>query len=133
MDKVNKIFVYGILKVGDGFAEQFDEVRISSKRATLKGTMISFGIYPGAILQGTKTIIGEIHEYSDFLNVLHHFDTIEGCSGKTGLETDLYHRQVVKVDTDYGQEDAWVYTINTGNPRTSTDYSKVVESGEWEI
>lgn len=131
MDKVNKIFVYGTLKEGGFFAKEFDTSRLSSKRATITGTMLSMGSFPGIILNGESVITGEVHEYGNFDNVLSAIDYIEGCSGAKENAEDLYHRKVIKVSTEDGEEDAWTYTINI--TRSEVPLYKVVTDGEWKI
>ena len=132
MHNLNKVFVYGTLKVGGYYAENFDRVRVSSRRATLKGEMFSFINFPGISLDGDNTIIGEIHEYDEITSVMKVLDKIEGCSGKVGKKDDLYNREVTQVTTSTGKEHAWVYTINVKN-RDMLASSDIVESGEWII
>ena len=131
MDDLNKIFVYGTLKEGGFFARHFDSYRISSERATIKGTMISLGEFPGIVLQGDGEVVGELHEYSSFDNVLEEIDRIEGCSGENEDPDNLYHRKAIKVLTDSGEKEAWIYVINTDQMEIL--HYEVVKNGEWKI
>ncbi len=131
MKKLNKIFVYGTLKEGGYFANNFDTARLSSRRATLAGTMLSMGSFPGVILNGNGVVLGEIHEYGNVDSVLRALDCIEGCSGAEENTGDLYHRKVVKVSTEDGEEDAWTYTINIDS--SEIPLYEVVADGEWKI
>lgn len=127
-NNTGKVFVYGTLKEGGHFAASFNDNRIGNKKATLKGTMFAVHFYPCIILEGNNTIIGEVHEYDNFDVVIGKLDNIEGCSGKVGVDGDLYHRKMVTVNTEDGNEQAWVYVFNK-----NTENLEVVKSGKWLI
>lgn len=126
----NKIFVYGTLKVGGFFAQNFDQVRRSSQKASIKGTMFSVhDSYPAVVLEGDMDIQGEVHEYDDINAVLQQLDHIEGCVGEGAYCHNLYNRFIVNVQTTDGNTvEAWMYTFNQ-----STDGLREVENGSWAI
>ena len=125
-----KVFVYGTLKVGGHFAANFNGVRLSSKKATILGTMFSIdGRFPGVVLEGDTIIQGEIHEYDQFKQVLQGLDSIEGYSVRGEKDHNLYNRSIITANAEDGEEvDVWVYTFNQ-----ATDGYDEVESGEWVI
>ena len=123
------IFVYGTLKVGGYFAEQFDDRRLSSAPATAKGTMYeTTGNFPAAIFGGENTIIGELHFFEDINWILGELDYIEGSSPH-GNKHDLYNRHIVKVTLEDGQ----IFMANTYEFNRPVKELKVRESGIWPI
>lgn len=126
---INKVFVYGTLKVGGHFAQSFNGVRVSSKDATIEGTMFSIGNqFPAVVLEGDTTIIGELHEYDNITDVLRHLDFIEGYS-KGNEKYNLYNRSIATIKTEDGDDvEAWIYTFNQ-----STVGMYKIESGYWSI
>lgn len=123
-----KIFVYGTLKVGGRFAVRFNNLRLSVRPGKIKGTMFSIGdSYPGVILHGDNVINGEIHEYTDAAQVEQALDRIEGYFGE-GDTTNLYHKRLVAVDTESGQEACIMYEF----ARDTSKYTQILE-GEWQI
>jgi len=127
-DNIEKVFVYGTLKVGGHFAKSFDKVRRSSVKATTGGKLISVqGRFPG-LLPGDGVVHGEIHEYDDIKGVIHAMDSIEGYHESHPKES-LYRRELIEVETESGDiEEAYAYFFNQ-----SPDGMDEVESGVWEI
>lgn len=124
--KTDKFFVYGTLKAGGLFADDFDEYRISTKDAKLPGfELFNLGWFP-AIQPGKATVHGELHEYEDPDLVTAMFDRIEGYTGNP--KNSLYDRRRVVVETEDGEEEAWVYVFQGTVSKESR-----IESGVWEI
>lgn len=129
---MDKFFVYGTLKVGGYFANIFDKFRVNSKRAVLKNhDLYDLGHFPG-VMEGDGEVIGEIHEYkSENIDwILEQFDRIEGYS-KTQPEKSLYLRKKLMVETEDGDEKAFVYIFNASN--TKGLESKRLSSGFWSM
>jgi len=127
---MNKFFVYGTLKIGGGFAKQFDSVRKSSTKAVLKGFDL-YGIgasgsagFPG-IVPGDGEVHGEVHEFSKdkLVMVTRNMDYIEG-------EGNLYFREEHNITYADGTEE--LVNVYVFGPKMHPDYPKI-ESGIWEI
>ena len=123
------IFVYGTLKVGGYFSPPFNNKRLSTQPATVKGTLYDLGGFPGLSLEGSDVVHGELHLYKDFSLVLRHMDLIEGFSANRG-RNNLYARQTFEVKTPNGKQLAELYTIN---PMVVRRFGKVLKSGAWPI
>lgn len=126
----DKFFVYGTLKVGGGFAGEFDAVRKSSTNAVLKnhdlyaiGAMKTAG-FPG-ITPGDGEVHGEVHEFSksNVKAVTVAMDRIEG-------EGSLYHRKERMITFEDGTEE--LVNVYVFASAMRPDYPKI-ESGVWEI
>lgn len=128
--KKNLFFVYGTLKVGGRF-DRFKDVRLSSKPATIAGTMYSVdGAFPALKLGGKGVVTGELHEIDPkkVEEVAKDFDRIEGCNGGVS-DHNFYNRKRVTVQLESGEtEEAWVYEFNR-----PTDKLAKVSSGVWPI
>jgi gamma-glutamylcyclotransferase (GGCT)/AIG2-like uncharacterized protein YtfP len=123
-----KFFVYGTLKVGGHFADRFDEVRVSSVKATLKDhALYNLGWFPTTAEEKGSIVVGEVHEYEKEEVVLRHFDRIEGYT--EGGDDNLYDRKVVKVETESGVEEAYAYIFARNLPEDA----ELIESGEWQL
>lgn len=130
MIETNKVFVYGTLKEGGHFAQEFNSVRKSSEPAEIQGTMFSVnGMYPAVILEGNTVIHGEIHEFENFERILPRLDMIEGYNELSDPPLNLYNRSIITITTLSGKTvEAWIYTFN----RPTKKYEEV-ESGIWNI
>ena len=126
---LNKIFVYGTLKVGGHFAKKFDSKRTKVVPANINGKMFcATGWYPAVVPYKDSIVHGELHTYSDIENVVKELDMIEGYIGENN-ESNLYNRNEVIVTKENGtKERAIVYFFNH-----STSNLKEIENGEWQI
>lgn len=125
------VFVYGTLKKGGYYSESFDERRVSSVPAVVKGTLYDLRSFPGLVLGGNSAVHGELHRYRDIVAVIRHMDGIEGHRGR-GRKSNLYDKNVVEVETQDGKKvKAIVYTLNT--QRVSTSGCDEVKNGTWEL
>lgn len=128
MSELLKVFVYGTLKVGGRFAKKFDDLRVSVKPGTVKGTLFNINkAFPGLVLEGDTEVIGEVHEYENPEAVKHSLDAIEGYYGP-GDSHNLYDIKEVEVVTADGTETCKVYVF-----AKRTDNFDVVANGEWEL
>ena len=78
---MNKVFVYGTLKSGFSANKRYlnpDDLLGEYKTADAF-TMVGMGGYPGVIMEGNTTIIGEVYEVDD--DTLSHLDDYEGHPG----------------------------------------------------
>lgn len=121
-------FVYGTLKVGGHFGNSFDRVRESSEPAVLSGyDLFNLGWFP-TIKKGAGKVIGEVHTYKNFKEVLSNFDNIEGYGGNP--EQSLFLRKEAEVETASGKKvSAIVYEFVGDLPENA----EKVDSGIWEI
>lgn len=129
-----KFFVYGTLKEGGFFAQNFDKIRKSSEVAKLKGFdlyKIGHGTtswFPG-IVEGEGTVVGEIHEYEHEEVVLATMDNIEGYR-ENDPENSFYRRRELEVELENGSlEKAYVYIFNE---KLNDNWPKL-ETGVWPI
>lgn len=129
-------FVYGTLKEGGFFAGNFDSLRKTCRKATLKGYDM-YGIghsgaagYPG-IIPGEGIVHGEIHSYDkkDMSAILKTIDNIEGYE-PSDQENSLYLRKKVTVKLEDGTEErVMVYIFN----RPIQNYYDKIKSGVWDV
>lgn len=121
-------FVYGTLKEGGHFAEQFDAFRLNAKAAEVTGfDLYNLGWFPG-VKPGAGKVLGELHEYCEKNLVREMMDRIEGYSEKNP-ERSLFRRQRVEVKTEDGQHvEANMYVFN----RELSATAKKIEDGIWE-
>lgn len=121
-------FVYGTLKVGGYFAEQFDKFRVSSVKAEVEGyDLYSLGSFPG-IKPGQGKVIGELHEYKDPERVTRSMDSIEGYQPE--IKDGMYLRRRVVTKTESGEnKEANIYVFNLKVP----ERAKKLTSGIWEL
>ncbi|HSO57954.1 MAG TPA: gamma-glutamylcyclotransferase family protein [Paenisporosarcina sp.] len=118
-----KLFVYGTL------------LRKESNHQVLKGAMLLYtgGMlqakmydtgngYPAIELAGGSTIVGDIYEIPDHMWV--DLDDLEGYTGNS--TTDLYSKEIVKVQTVDGLIEAVVYTICDESMKVNE-----ILSGDW--
>lgn len=118
------IFVYGTLKVGGPLASSFDDSRVSSEKAVLRGyDMYDIGNFPG-IVPGEGAVSGELHKYKGKL-VRGIMDSIEGYYADAP-EKSLYLRREVEVETENGSQTAFVYVFNK-----NISGRKKIASGQW--
>lgn len=131
-----KFFVYGTLKVGGYFAENFDSVRKTVDKAVLKGyDMYGIGhtghaAYPG-IVPGDGEVHGEVHTFDEKHQkaVLSAIDGIEGYHA-ADEKGSLYLRKKVPVQLEDGtEEEAFVYIFNNGIQK----YYGKIEDGVWDV
>jgi len=128
----NKFFVYGSLKIGGYFADQFDEKRKECTKASIKGfNLYNLGAFP-AIVKGDGEVYGELHTFSkdDVKSVTARFDMIEGFYEEDKKQS-LYIRESMNVVTENGKiEKANIYIFNDD----LTDYKdKIIKSGKYEL
>jgi gamma-glutamylcyclotransferase (GGCT)/AIG2-like uncharacterized protein YtfP len=125
---MNRFFVYGTLKVGGKFAEYFDDYRLTSTKAVLKGhDLYNLGWFPG-IKEGTGKVHGELHTYDNVGFVTKELDRIEGFN-KLSESGSLFVRKRLPIETDDGVVEANVYVFN----RDLDKNCRLISDGIWEI
>lgn len=126
MSETEKFFVYGTLKVGCYFADQFDKFRVSCLPGHIENhALYDLGWFPCVKSKDGATAYGELHEYKHPDIVMRAFDRIEGYTGNPDI--DLYTRKKVTVYTDAGEFEAYIYEFTQSIP----DRAKEIEAGEW--
>lgn len=103
-----KLFVYGTLRRGKISFEKLGQAIPLAEQAWTQGTLYStIHDYP-AMRPGEGSVYGDLYEITD--DVLPVVDEWEGYVGDP--EKDLYYREQKTVETDRGQEVAWVYFLS---------------------
>lgn len=134
-------FVYGTLKVGGYYANDFDKLRISSEKAIINNmNLYKISYYPG-ILPGIGTVTGELHEYKNPEIVIQLMDRIEGYKPKLKPELSLFKRKRMVVITEAGKEvEANLYIYNYKITRKEVKSYKyqiegatLIKNGIWNI
>lgn len=121
-----KVFVYGTLLSGFGNHIRFLEDREGAKllgegRTKPEFTMYNVGAFPGVMLEGDTSILGEIYEVSE--EVATNLDYLEGVNF-TNPEKGLYRRETITLQSG---EEVLIYIFNNNYGRNM----EVVESGDW--
>ena len=115
MSEAAKVFVYGTLKQGHGNHRLLAESKCLGTTHTKPAfTMLHLGGFPGVLLQGDTSIIGEVYEVDEI--TMKRIDRLEGYPS-------FYDR--TKLHTEYGQ--AWIYFLD---PHYK-DRCEVIEEGVW--
>lgn len=115
-----KIFVYGTLKRGYGNNRLLDGAKfISEAHTPAEYTMVSLGGFPGVIRGGETSIVGELWEVEDPIQ-LARIDRLEG-------HPNFYERHEVPVKVGDGDDAAWIYLLDDSYRKHNP-----VESGVWE-
>lgn len=127
------VFVYGTLKVGGFFAEQFDEYRRKYFKATVYGALYSVnGQFPAALLGDEGVIHGEVHVYTNGIAVLEAMNNIEGCEvpEEEGHPANMFNRvtTIAEFDNDNAEVPVFMYTWNQ-----EIDSLERINSGIWEL
>lgn len=93
------------------------------ERCTLQAKMYDTGNgYPAIDLDKDATVSGELYEIQEYM--WPALDELEGHSGN--LETDLYSKEIVEVQTPEGLVEAVVYTVCDTTMR-----SVAIAHGDW--
>lgn len=129
------VFVYGTLKEGGQFAENFDNYRLKSFPATVYGSLYSvMDQFPALVLNEEEDLVfGEIHIYNHGTEVLKAMDLIEGCVVPTeeGSPENMFNRALT-IATFLDDVDAELpVTVYTWN--LESDNLVRINSGVWEL
>ena len=130
-------FVYGTLKVGGYYAENFDNVRLTSVPGYITGAnLFDLGPYP-AMTEGVERAIvhGEVHTYSEPFEIIKRFDHIEGYNEETPKISHYIRKKVEVVIGKKGETvEAWAYFLNTENGNDPVEKGgRLLEDGFWPI
>ena len=117
-----RIFVYGTLKRGGRLHPAIKDSIFSVTEGTTSGQLLNVGSFPGMIT-GDRKIKGELFEVDP--EVLPTLDYIEGYQGPG--KHNLYEREVVSVETENGNVEAYCYKWGGGH-----GYPTVYED-EWDL
>ena len=129
---IGLIFVYGTLKEkspSDSYARIFDDFRLRSVSATVKGTLYDLGYFPALVLGGNSVVYGELHKYKNFRKVIATMDQIEGYHGRDNCD-NLYRRVKVQVAIDASET---YLTATAYEFAQAVGEAKVVSNGVWEM
>lgn len=119
-----KLFVYGTLLRGEsnhhvieGATLLFEGIRIQAKMYDTNNG------YPAIELDNGATIVGEVYEIHEH----HMWSSLDALEGYTGNPlTDMYSKEIVKVETNEGLIEVTVYTICDVSMK-----SVLIPSGNW--
>ena len=111
--KISKVFVYGLLRVGERLATQFDRFRTGAEPASVTGTLLDLEDFTGLIEVGDTIIEGELQAYGKRMDkVMRMMDGVEGYCGKDN-PINLFIRDEVDVTLKDGSiERAYIYYFN---------------------
>lgn len=115
------LFVYGALRKGASNDWRMKEGRWLGP-AEIKATLVKVDWYPGLVLGGERTAIGEVYEVGPEL--LCELDEFEGIGAD--VRNGEYHRIKTEVLLEGVVTEVWIYEWLKG----IEDY-EVVESGDW--
>jgi gamma-L-glutamyl-butirosin B gamma-L-glutamyl cyclotransferase len=125
---VRSLFVYGTLRKGEERHHVLVRPGASpGEAATVGGTLLDFGDYPGLIVDGPKTAVaGELYPVTDADSLFAELDPIETFHG-FGVPGSLYRRAIVRAASPKGAVTlAWTYVYNG-----SREGVRAIESGDW--
>lgn len=113
---MNKVFVYGTLKLGEGNHSVLGDSKFLGNAVTQYPDfeMFSNGYYP-MVIPGDKHVTGELYEVDD--EVLKDLDMLEG----KGV---LYDRFVYSIQTDSGEKTSAYMYIYRGYPDDNKSFIK---------
>ncbi|MGD1979006.1 MAG: gamma-glutamylcyclotransferase [Akkermansiaceae bacterium] len=115
------LLVYGALRKGASNDWRMKDARWLGT-AEVDGTLVKVDWYPGLVLEGGRTVIGEVYEVGpELLRELDEFEGI-GVDERNGE----YHRVRAEVLLDGAMTEVWIYEWLKG----IEDY-EVVENGDW--
>lgn len=124
------VFVYGTLKVGGFFAEEFDDVRLSFKPAHIEAVLLDLSSFPGIKTNINGRVYGEVHEYNQFEDVVESMDSIEGYFGPEN-KNNLFNRiKVIATDENEEEMEVIAYEFAQDLP---DEKERIIESGIWDI
>lgn len=127
---VRALFVYGTLRSGEERHHLLARHRASSDgAASVEGTLLDLGEYPGLVVGGTKTrAAGELYSAADPSSLFAELDPIETFHG-FGAPGSLYRRAIVRAFCPDGAATlAWTYVYNG-----RTDGLRAIASGDWTL
>jgi len=117
---VQRMFVYGTLRVGQAARHLIEDHVVGSEVATCNGTLYDFPDgYPGLLLDGRTVVRGELVHLSDLAALLPRLDAYEGKE---------FERVLTEVETTSGVQYAWVYVL--AHPGMATG-GQPVPGGDW--
>jgi gamma-glutamylcyclotransferase (GGCT)/AIG2-like uncharacterized protein YtfP len=122
------VFVYGTLKVGGYYAGRFDNFRLNSIPASVNGRLYTpHGGWPCMIPGDEGVVIGELHKYKDFEEVLQALNYIEGYREET--DSGLFIRREVEVFLKNGSKVKALTYIWPKDPEGLFQ----IEEGLWDV
>ncbi|HSV54561.1 MAG TPA: gamma-glutamylcyclotransferase family protein [Burkholderiaceae bacterium] len=120
---VRHVFVYGTLRRGDD--NDITKLQPAPRfvgPAAIAGTMYHLGGYPGVVLGGSGTVVGEVYAIEPALERV--LDEIEELYPQ---QTDEYFKRSVCVEVGAQRIDCMVYEIN---PRYAAG-ARTIPGGDW--
>jgi len=117
---VDAIFVYGTLLEGEALHGHLPR-HGPPVPATVRGTLVSLGWYPGLLLDPPGVVHGEVYRLADPGDALARLDEIEEFHGFDAADS-LYHRRLVQTAAGL----AWIYVL-AHDPQRGVP----IPSGDW--
>ena len=117
------VFVYGTLrKGGSNDITRLQPAPRFIGMSRIAGTLHHLGAYPGLVLGGAASVVGEVYAIEPALE--HRLDEIEEISGEPA---DEYFKREVTLEVDGRALDCLVYEIN---PRCVPG-APCIDGGDW--
>ncbi|WP_019415742.1 gamma-glutamylcyclotransferase [Paenisporosarcina sp. TG20] len=118
-----KLFVYGTLLRGESNHHVLEGATLLFEGIKIQAKMYDTNIgYPAIELEEGSTIVGEVYEIQEY--IWSSLDALEGYTGNP--LTDMYSKEIVKVETNEGLIEVIVYTICDVSMK-----SVLIPSGNW--
>ncbi len=115
------LFVYGALRRGASNDWRMKDATWIGA-ATVPGTLIKVDWYPGLVLEGEGSVVGEVYQLGEEL--LAELDHFEGIGKET--TTGEYQRVRATVCLDSEEQEVWLYQWRKG-----IAHYEIVASGDW--
>jgi len=125
---INKLFIYGsLLETDNEFGRYLKQHATIYKPGKFKGKLYDIGEYPGAIYlpNADYKVHGIILQLTNVNETLTVIDDYEGF-GNDQLQTNLFIRKLLTVQTADGNVKCWVYLYNQ-----PTTHLKQILSGDY--
>lgn len=121
------VFVYGTLRRGEVNDHYLKDAAVIALAASVEGQLVDTGLgYPALVRDANRErVVGELYVVDGI--TLAELDRLEDYYG-TGDPRNEYERIPVRVETDSGIYEAWVYVYPDG--RNLQDLP-VIEDGDW--
>lgn len=123
---MTRVFVYGTLMKGCVHHDKLGDSKCLAEQAWVRGELYHTHEYYPAMIQGDRTVYGELYEVSE--DILKVLDDLEDYTGDP--ERDLYDRMKVKVTTDTNVVEAFAYILTE---KKNTMLRDLVTYQNWKV
>lgn len=125
----NSIFICSALSGANSFFDRFQNLIVSSERGVIQASVYRTKVgFPVLCKTVRDSIKGTVFRFSASEMGLHILDELMGFSPQNP-SLSLTHRESIRVQTDSGIQEAFVYFLN---PERANNEIKYIENGDWE-